>query len=346
MNKPDISATSLISDVVQILQSARQHAYKAVNAAMVEAYWLIGKRIVEEEQNGKVRAAYGEGIIKQLSKDLSREIGKGFSVANLENFRKFYLTFSDEQKSYALRRELSWTHYRLIMRVEDPAARNYYESECANQMWSTRTLERNINTFYYQRLLSSQNPSVSLPSAEQFEIHSANEFIKDPYVFEFLNIPEPVTALEQDIEKALIGNLQQFLLELGKGFSFVGRQFRISTETSHFYIDLVFYNYLLKCFVLFDLKTGKLTHQDTGQMDMYIRMFDDLKKQDDDNPTIGIILCTEKDETVVKYSILNDSKQLFATKYMLYLPTEEELIAEIEREKRVIEAKLSENNGL
>jgi predicted nuclease of restriction endonuclease-like (RecB) superfamily len=161
----------------------------------------------------------------------------------------------------------------------------------------------------------------------------AKDFIKDPYVFEFLNIPEPVNALEQDIEKALIGNLQQFLLELGKGFSFVGRQFRISTETSHFYIDLVFYNYLLKCFVLFDLKTGKLTHQDTGQMDMYIRMFDDLKKQDDDNPTIGIILCTEKDETVVKYSILNDSKQLFATKYMLYLPTEEELIAEIEREK-------------
>lgn len=345
MNKSDISATSLIRDVLKILQSARQQAYRAVNTAMLEAYWLIGKRIVEEEQNGEARAVYGEGIIKQLSKDLNREIGKGFSIANLENFRKFYLTFSDEQKSYALRRELSWTHYRLIMRVEDPAARKYYEVECANQMWSTRTLERHINTFYYQRLLSSQKQPAYPPNVEQFETLTANEFLKDPYVFEFLNIPEPVSALEQDIEKALIGNLQQFLLELGKGFSFVGRQFRISTETSHFYIDLVFYNYLLKCFVLFDLKTGKLTHQDTGQMDMYIRMFDDLKKQDDDNPTIGIILCTEKDETVVKYSILNDSKQLFATKYMLYLPTEEELIAEIEREKKFIEAKLSENNG-
>lgn len=345
MKKSEITATSLIQDVVLILQSARQKAYGAVNTAMLEAYWHIGKRIVEEEQNGEARAAYGEGIIKQLSKDLGREIGKGFSVANLENFRKFYLTFSNEQKSYAVRRELSWTHYRLIMRVEDPAARKYYESECANQMWSTRALERHINTFYYQRLLSSQKQPVALPINDELEKLSTKDFIKDPYVFEFLNIPEPVNVLEQDIEKALIGNLQQFLLELGKGFSFVGRQFRISTETSHFYIDLVFYNYLLKCFVLFDLKTGKLTHQDTGQMDMYIRMFDDLKKQDDDNPTIGIILCTEKDETVVKYSILNDSKQLFATKYMLYLPTEQELIAEIEREKKLIEAKLIENNG-
>lgn len=328
---------SLIQDVVRILQSARQNAYRAVNTAMLEAYWQIGKRIVEEEQFGEIRAAYGEGIIKQLSKDLSREIGKGFSVANLENFRKFYLTFSDNQKSYAVRRELSWTHYRLIMRVEDPTARTYYENECADQMWSTRTLERNINSHYYQRLLSSQTKSETSTHHQNSDRIVSNDFIKDPYVFEFLNIPEPINALEQDIEKALIGNLQHFLLELGKGFSFVGRQFRISTETSHFYIDLVFYNYLLKCFVLFDLKTGKLTHQDTGQMDMYIRMFDDLKKQDDDNPTIGIILCTEKDETVVKYSILNDSKQLFATKYMLYLPTEEELIAEIEREKRAIE---------
>lgn len=334
------SEMSLIQDVVHILQSARQNAYRAVNTAMLEAYWQIGKRIVEEEQYGEIRAAYGEGIIKQLSKDLSREIGKGFSVANLENFRKFYLTFSDKRKSYAVRRELSWTHYRLIMRVEDSAARTYYENECADQMWSTRTLERNINSHYYQRLLSSQTrPETSIHN-QSYDKTLSNDFIKDPYVFEFLNIPEPINALEQDIEKALIGNLQHFLLELGKGFSFVGRQFRISTETSHFYIDLVFYNYLLKCFVLFDLKTGKLSHQDTGQMDMYIRMFDDLKKQDDDNPTIGIILCTEKDETVVKYSILNDSKQLFATKYMLYLPTEEELIAEIEREKRAIENSL------
>lgn len=261
-------------------------------------------------------------------------------MAKPENSKKFYVKLSDQQKSYAVRRELSWTHYRLIMRVDDPEARNYYSNECATQMWSTRTLERNINTLYYQRLRSSRIDLIAAPDNKRPVIPSTNEFIKDPYVFEFLNISQPTQALEQDIEAALIGNLQQFLLELGKGFSFVGRQFRISTETSHFYIDLVFYNYLLKCFVLFDLKTGKLTHQDTGQMDMYIRMFDDLKKQDDDNPTIGIILCTEKDEIVVKYRILNDSKQLFATKYMLYLPTEEELIAEIERERKIIEKNL------
>ena len=333
--KPQKIESSLFADVLQILRAARQNAYTAVNFAMVEAYWHIGKRIVEEEQQGSKRAVYGEGIIKDLSKALGNEFGKGFSIANLENFRKFYLTFADFQNSYALRRELSWTHYRLIMRVENPNARQYYINESADQMWSTRTLERNLNTFYYERLLSSQNKQATIQSSQTFEKSSPNDFIKDPYVFEFLNIPEPAKALEHDIESALIQNLQQFLLELGKGFSFVGRQFRISTETSHFYIDLVFYNYLLKCFVLFDLKTTKLTHQDAGQMDMYIRMFDDLKKQVNDNQTIGIILCAEKDETVVKYSILNESKQLFATKYMPFLPTEAELIAEIEREKRL-----------
>lgn len=343
MDQPKLPETSLIADVLQILQIARQKAYSAVNFAMIDAYWHIGKRIVEEEQKGEKRAAYGEGVIKELSKNLGQELGKGFSVANLENFRKFYLTFSDSQNSYALRRELNWTHYRLIMRVENPEARAYYLHECAEQMWSTRTLERNINTFYYQRLLSSQTKSEVSVNDQITEKTSPQDFIKDPYVFEFLNIPEPAKALEQDIETALIHNLQQFLLELGKGFSFVSRQFRISTETSHFYIDLVFYNYLLKCFVLFDLKTTKLTHQDTGQMDMYRRMFDDLKKQDDDNPTIGIILCAEKDETVVKYSILNDSKQLFATKYMPYLPTEAELIAEVERERYLIETQLRDS---
>jgi len=333
--KPQKIEPTLFADVLQILRAARQNAYTVVNFEMVVAYWNIGKRIVEEEQRGAKRAVYGEGIIKDLSKALGNEFGKGFSIANLENFRKFYLTFADFQNSYALRRELSWTHYRLIMRVENPNARQYYINESADQMWSTRTLERNLNTFYYERLLSSQNKQAAIQSSQTLEKSTPNDFIKDPYVFEFLNIPEPAKAHEHDIETALIQNLQQFLLELGKGFSFVGRQFRISTETSHFYIDLVFYNYLLKCFVLFDLKTTKLTHQDAGQMDMYIRMFDDLKKQVNDNQTIGIILCAEKDETVVKYSILNESKQLFATKYMPFLPTEAELIAEIEREKRL-----------
>lgn len=223
------------------------------------------------------------------------------------------------------------------MRIDDPSIRQFYLEEAAAQNWSVRALERNINTFYYQRVLSTQNAKQQ--DGGQKVDENPEDFVKDPYVFEFFNISEPISATENQIESALIENLQKFLLELGKGYSFVGRQFRISSETSHFYIDLVFYNYILKCFVLFDLKTGKLTHQDTGQMDMYIRMFDDLKKQENDNPTIGIILCAEKDETVVKYSILAENKQLFATRYMPYLPTKDELQKEIEREKRVFKQK-------
>lgn len=334
----------LIADVIQILQAARQKTYSAVNTEMVKAYWLMGKRIVDEEQQGEQKAAYGEAILKTLSIALTAQLGKGFSYANLRNFRQFYLTYPNPENCYALRSNLTWTHHRLIMRVENPDAREYYLRECAEQNWSSRVLERNINTFYYQRLLSSQNKQEDANQNQTLEKTNINDFIKDPYVFEFLNIPEPIQAREMEIEAALIENLKHFLLELGKGFSFVGRQFRISTETSHFYIDLVFYNYLLKCFVLFDLKTTKLNHQDTGQMDMYIRMFDDLKKQDDDNPTIGIILCAEKDETIVKYSILKENKQLFATKYMPFLPTEAELIAELERERKIILKQLNEKN--
>lgn len=318
-----------IQDIRDILTIAREKSFQAVNIAMVEAYWNIGKRIVIEEQDGNERANYGESLLKELSKSLSNEFGKGFSAPNLRNFRQFYLTYPDESICYTLCSKLTWSHNRLIMRINNEEARNYYLTETANQQWSVRTLERNINTLYYQRLLSSQN-ELSVNTKDEKNIF---DFIKDPYVFEFLNLLQPISQSENSIETALIENLQHFLLELGKGFSFVGRQFRISTETSHFYIDLVFYNYILKCFVLFDLKTTKLNHQDTGQMDMYIRMFDDLKKQTEDNPTIGIILCAEKDETIVKYSILNDNKQLFATKYMPFLPTEKELIAEIEREK-------------
>jgi predicted nuclease of restriction endonuclease-like (RecB) superfamily len=342
-NKMSKTDSTLIKDVLQILQTAREKTYAHVNKEMVQTYWLMGKRIVEEEQQGEQKATYGEAILKTLSAALTAQLGKGFSYANLRNFRQFYITYPDPENCYALRSNLSWTHHRLIMRVENHEARDYYIKECEEQMWSTRTLERNINTFYFQRLLSSQNKQEALQNSNTLEKTNPNDFIKDPYVFEFLNIPEPIQVTEKEIESALIENLQHFLLELGKGFSFVGRQFRISTETSHFYIDLVFYNYILKCFVLFDLKTTKLLHQDTGQMDMYIRMFDDLKKQDNDNATIGIILCAEKDETVVKYSILNDNKQLFATKYMPYLPTEAELIAEIERERRLIEEQLSKD---
>ncbi len=334
----NVIASNFVAEIRDILAQARQKTYTAINSAMVEAYWLMGKRIVEEEQQGNQRANYGEAILKSLSVELTDEFGKGFSYANLRNFRQFYLTYPDVEICYTLCSKLTWSHNRLIMRVENKEAQRYYLQEAYEQNWSVRTLERNINTFSYQRLLSTN----SAVERQQSDVLNPADFIKDPYVFEFLNIPQPVEATEKEIETALLNDLEKFLLELGKGFSFVARQFRISTETSHFYIDLVFYNYILKCFVLFDLKTTKLSHQDTGQMDMYIRMYDDLKKQDNDNPTIGIILCAEKDETIVKYSILNDSKQLFATKYMAYLPTEQELIAEIELKKSQL--KLHQSN--
>ncbi|MFH1561956.1 MAG: PDDEXK nuclease domain-containing protein [Nitrospirota bacterium] len=334
--------TGFLSEIKEILIHARKKAYTAINSALVEAYWQIGKRIVIEEQSGNNRATYGEEILKELSKALTFELGKGFSYANLRNFRQFYLTYPDEQICYTLCSKLSWSHNRLIMRVESENARNYYFKESLEQNWSVRVLERNINTFYYQRILSSQNKKEALLQSSSFEKQNSNDFIKDPYVFEFLNIPEPYNATETEIESALIAHLQQFLLELGKGFSFVARQFRISTETSHFYIDLVFYNYILKCFILFDLKTSKLTHQDTGQMDMYIRMFDDLKRNADDNPTIGVILCSEKEKTVVKYSILNENKQLFAVQYSHYLPTEEELKQLLEHDRKLLEEKPKE----
>lgn len=319
-----------IQEIKQILITARQQSYRAINHAMIEAYWKIGQKIVVQEQNGKEKANYGEAVLKELSKNLSAEFGKGFSSANLRNFRQFYLTYPDEQICYTLCSKLSWSHNRLIMRIDNLEARQYYLTEAYQENWSVRTLERNIKTFYYDRLLSSKAILKNEIAETKINI---KDFIKDPYVFEFLDIPEPKSHSEQEVESILIENFQVFLMELGKGFSFVGRQYRISSETEHYYIDLVFYNYLLKCFVLFDLKIGKLTHQDIGQMDMYRRMFDDLKKPEGDLPTIGIILCTEKSETVVKYSIINDSPHLFATKYLPYLPSEKELIDEIEREK-------------
>jgi predicted nuclease of restriction endonuclease-like (RecB) superfamily len=333
LNKVNAIHMGYLHEIKLILETARGKAYQAINSSMVEAYWEIGKRIVLEEQNGKERANYGEQVLKELSKNLTAEFGKGFSYANLRNFRQFYLTYPDQEICYTVCSKLTWSHNRLIMRIDDQKVRQYYIKEAAEQQWSVRTLERNINTLYYQRLLSTRNLTPIIAQVTDIQLPDIRYFIKDPYVFEFLNIPEPNRFSEQVIETALIENLQIFLMELGKGFSFVGRQFRISSETEHFYVDLVFYNYILKCFVLFDLKIGKLTHQDIGQMDMYRRMFDDLKKPEGDLPTIGIILCTEKSETVVKYSIMNDTPQLFATKYMPYLPTEKELIDEIENEK-------------
>ncbi len=331
-----MTSKSLVTDIQNILHTARTKSYAAVNFAMVEAYWQIGRRIVEEEQQGKGRADYGAQLIKSLSKSLTDEFGKGFSGANLRSFRQFYLTFPDAEICYTLCSKLSWSHCRLVMRVENPKTREYYLKEAVEQNWSVRVLERNIHTLYYERLLASQDKKSALEKGTLFEKHSPADFIKDPYVLEFLGLPEDPMVSEEEMETAIITKLQKFLLELGKGFSFVGRQVRVSTETSHFYVDLVFYNFLLKCFVLIDLKVDKLTHQDVGQMDMYIRLYDDLKRTEGDNPTIGIILCTNKDETIAKYSVLKDSEQIFASKYRLILPSEEELQAELEREKRLV----------
>jgi predicted nuclease of restriction endonuclease-like (RecB) superfamily len=330
------SENDFISDVKQILEKARQKAYSATAFAMIEGYWLMGKRIVEHEQQGKTRAEYGTELLNNLSVAL----GKGFSSRMLRDIRQFYLTFSDEKNLAHTCAKLNWSHIRAIMRVSDKNARAYYLTEANLNNWAVRTLERNINTLYYQRLLSSQNQNQTLISEEMKEKSAdfqadKNEFIKNPSVLEFLNLPTNKAYTEQQLEQALIDNIQHFLLELGKGFSFVARQKHIRTETADFFIDLVFYNYLLKCFVIVELKTNKITHQDIGQLDMYVRMFDDLERPKEDNPTIGILLCTETDKTIAKYSVLNESKQLFTSKYLPYLPTEKELEAEIEREKQI-----------
>lgn len=330
------SSAELYEDIRKILAQARNKAYAAVNVAMVEAYWNVGKRIVEEEQKGKKRAGYGAYLLKTLSQRLTADFGDGFSEQSIRNMRQFYILFPIRS---AVRSELAWTHYKMLIRVENENARQFYLNECVTANWSTRQLERQITSFYYERLLASKN---KLPVKREANARakklaiSPEEQIKDPYVLEFLGLKEHPALKENKLEHALIEKLQNFLLELGRGFSFVARQMRISTETQHFYIDLVFYNYLLKCFVLIDLKTGKLPHQDIGQMDMYVRLYEDKMKGKDDNPTIGIILCAEKDDTTVKYSVLKDNKKLFASKYKLYLPSEQELKDELEREKQIL----------
>lgn len=314
------------TDVYFILQQAREKAYNSANGIMTYAYWSVGRRIVEQEQYGEKKARYGSYLIKNLSIQLADKFGTGFSVANLKNCRRFYLTFPEDSYGYSIAGKIPWSHLRSIMRISDEEERNFYLNEVMTENWSVRVLERNIKSGYYKRILSTQ-----LPDKE----NKVLEFVKDPFVLEFMGVTPNVSQLESGLETAIINNLQKFLLEMGKGFSFVGRQMRICTETTDFYIDLVFYNYILKCFVVIDLKTKKLTHQDIGQVDMYVRMFDDLKRREDDNPTIGIIFCTDKDETIVKYSVLHESQQIFASKYMTVLPTVEELQKELERNQLI-----------
>lgn len=326
------------------LEDARTKAAAAVNSAMVGVYWEIGRHI--NEAVGE-RAEYGRSLLDFLSKRLTAEFGKGFTVANLRNMRQFYQTF---QNRYALRSELTWTHYRMLMRVEEPKRREFYLTESAREGWTSRQLDRQINSFYYERLLATQKENRTEIAGEVFKLEpktDADYILKDPYILEFLDLKENAKYSESELEQGLIDKLQEFLLELGKGFSFVARQKRITTEHGeHYYIDLVFYNYILKCFVVIDLKAGKLTYQDVGQIDFYVRLFDEKIKRLDDYPTIGIVLVTDKDESIVKYSVLAENEKLFASKYRLYLPSEDELRAELERERELIERQIEEERGL
>lgn len=340
---------NITADACDIIDSAQRFAYRTVNTALTIRNWLLGKRISEEILKGADRAEYGMEVIKRLSKDLETKYGKGFSRRTLYKCQQFYRYFPEVVPSLIAQSNdgsivppltaqlLSWTHYDKLLQVNDEAARNWYAKEALEQTWSARTLQRNISSQYYYRILKSQDKkAVKAEMRENTSIYEDKlEFIKNPVIAEFLGMSKDISYLESDLEQCIIDNLQKFLMELGKGYAFVARQQHIHTEKEDYYIDLVFYNYILKCFVLIDLKTKKITHQDVGQMDMYIRMYDDLKKTADDNPTLGIVLCSDTDEDIAKYSVLHDNDQLFASKYKLYLPSEEELKAEIETQKEM-----------
>ena len=322
IEKMQLENNNLLLSVSEIILQSRQRVYRMVNSVLLETYWQIGRLIVEDEQNGREKAIYGKVTLVNLANQLTLEFGKGFDYTNLTNMRKFYIAFPILD---ALRQELSWTHYRILSRVESIEKRNYYLIESATSNWSSRDLQRQISSLAFERVLEHK--------IEKSKPETIQNLIKDPYIFEFLGLQTDIKNTENSIETAIIEHIQKFLLEFGKGFAFVARQQHIVTDTSDFFIDLVFYNYILKCFVIIDLKTTTLSHQDIGQIDMYVRMYDDLKKADDDNPTIGLLLCAEKDETIVKYSVLNDKNNLFATKYLLYLPKEEELKQIIEQDR-------------
>lgn len=334
---------SILDDTKQIIETAQSFAYQSINIALVKRNWLLGKRIAEEILQGDERAKYGSELIKQLSEQLTKLYGKGFTKTNLYQFMDFFRKFPEIFHSLSGKSStnlLSWTHYRVLLQINDTHVRNWYANEALIQTWNVRTLQRNISSQYYHRLLLSQHKELvkqeiiqntkSLPQSNKLE------FIKNPIIAEFLGITTDLQDFtESNLERAIIDNLQKFLMEMGKGYAFVARQQHIHTEKQDYYIDLVFYNYILKCFVLIDLKTNKITHQDVGQMDMYIRMYDELKRTEGDNPTLGIVLCADTDEDIARYSILHGNEQLFASKYKLYLPSEEELRAEIENQKMI-----------
>ncbi|WP_179695707.1 PDDEXK nuclease domain-containing protein [Pseudomonas moraviensis] len=338
----DPKIDSLLGDLGTLIREARQKVLRTVDTIQVQTCWQIGRHIVEFEQQGARRAGYGKQLLATLAKELTADFGKGFDSSNLRYMRLFYQAFPIRD---ALRHELSWTHYRKLLGIESEPARQWYMNEAAAQNWSSRALDRQINTLYYERLLMSRDKTdVYAEAATNIAAMKSNprEFIRDPVLLEFLGLPSPGKLQESELEQALIDQLQGFLLELGKGFAFVGRQQRISAGDEDFYIDLVFYNYLLKCFVILDLKRGKLSARDVGQMDMYIRMYDDLKRSEGDGPTVGIILCAQQNESVARYTILKGNEQLFASSYKLVLPSEEELRAELNREHTLLEERLSD----
>ena len=338
--KRDIEMKKLMSqkfytDVCSILEGTKVSISKAINSEMVKAYWEIGKKIVEEEQKGKGRAQYGENLIKELSRKLGCDYGKGFSATNIKNMRQLYLFFPTKNK---LRPELSWSHYLQLCRVENKNARQFYLNEAVATGWSVRELERQIASLVFERLALSKNKKTVLKLVNKgHEIVHPHDLVKDPYVLEFLGLKQESLLYEKELESALIEHLRDFLLELGKGFAFVGRQQRITIESDHFYVDLVFYNRITKCFVLFDLKLGKLTHQDLGQMQMYLNYYKRTQKLEGENDPIGILLCSDKNDTVVKITLPEDQKEIFASRYKLSIPTEKELVTEIEKERKLIE---------
>ena len=326
----------LVEDIRKIIRTGQSVAYSAVNSAMIETYWNIGKRIIEEEQNGSARAEYGKHLISVLSKILIEEFGGAYSPRNLHYYRKFYRYFPNKEILNARVHNLNWTHFRILLSVDDEDARIWYMNEAYQNGWSTRTLDRNISTQYYYRLLQSpKKDTVIAEMQSKTNEYQKNQFelLKNPIVAEFLEFRTEDSFSESDLENAILSHIRDFLMEMGRGFAFVSRQQHIITDTQDYFIDLVFYNIELKCYVLIDLKMGTVTHQDVGQMDMYVRMYDELKRKEGDNPTIGILLCSETSRDIARYSVLHDNNNLFMSKYLTYLPTKEQLRAEIEKQK-------------
>ncbi len=335
---PDDELGVLIQQIAKAVEQARRHVRQSVNQTMVASYWEIGRLIIEHEQQGQARAEYGKQQLTELSKRLTVRLGKGFDASNLRNMRRFYLTFPIQE---TVSPELNWSHYVRLTKVENAQARQWYMAEAISQNWSVRALDRQISVLYYERLLSSrQKAPVEAEAAQNTAalVQSPQDFLRDPYILDFLNLQDK-SYQETAVEQGIINHLQQFLLELGKGFAFVERQQRIRLDDEDFYIDLVFYNFKLKCFLLVDLKLGKLRHQDVGQMDTYVRLYDETIKGSDDGPTIGLLLCSEKSEAVARYSVLADQKQLFASRYLPYLPSEAELQQHLEYERAQLQAK-------